>query len=282
MNTHTSHIQKTLGSDNSSVSVVSDLLQLPERTILSNQRSLPTLISESEVYNTTDREDSDEHKETINQSQREWASKHAVHLSKKQSNVCCGNFSCRHVLIVVTTSIIGCLAIIALILANVLLYSILPTLCKLFITKSKCYKYFIIFVWSSRFPKCELQYISLTVVFAVLVQNSVNQSNSTQTIKYANYCGGVSSYTLWTIYFTSGITTYIDTRVCTFNSTPLYFTTILGYSLHDNIVSNNAIYGPTQLGFSIYIRPYSYWSSSLMYNYSQIYKWNVSWVGIDY
>ena len=74
----------------------------------------------------------------------------------------------------------------------------------------------------------------------------------------------------------------IDTRNCTFNSTPLYFTTILGYDLHNNIVSNNAIYGPTRLGFTIYIRPYSYWNSSLMYDYSQIYEWNVSWVGIYY
>ena len=131
LNTHTSHIQKSSKIDMPKVCVVSSSLQLPEKKISNNQRLLRTLINESEVYNTTDRLDTDVHRETINQSQRDRTSKHAVYLSEKQSSVCCGNFSCRHVLIFFTTSLVGCLAIAALILPNLLLYSILPTLCKL-------------------------------------------------------------------------------------------------------------------------------------------------------
>ena len=110
----------------------------------------------------------------------------------------------------------------------------------------------------------------------------MNHSNFIEPIKYANHCGGEAPYTRWNIYFTLAINMFIDARNCTFNSTPLYFCTIIVYGLHNNIVSNNAICGPTQLGFSIYIRQYNYWNASLMYNYSQIYKWNVTWLGIEY
>lgn len=75
----------------------------------------------------------------------------------------------------------------------------------------------------------------------------------------------------------------VNTRNCSFNTTPLYYTSILGSNTHTDLTGNNAIYFASSLTtFNIYVRSYSRWTTSVLMNYSQIEKWNVSWIGINY
>lgn len=202
----------------------------------------------------------------MNQRGRTWMPKHHVNSVEDKSCLYCNNFPRRHLVLVLIAVILGCITILGLILPNVFLYLMLPTLCK------------------------HLQSFSVDVIYHfwlmnisfVLVQRPVNQSNFTKSVQYANHCGGEAPYTRWNVYVDLAINMFIDARNCTFNSTPLYFCTIIGYGLHNNIMSNNALYSPSRLGFSIYVRPYIYWNASLMLNYSQIYRWNVTWIGIEY
>jgi len=77
----------------------------------------------------------------------------------------------------------------------------------------------------------------------VLVQTPVNQTNLTESITYAKHCGGISSYTQW-IYYISAPAIYmqINTINFSFNSTPLYYTSIIGNSVRSDFTGYDAIY----------------------------------------
>jgi hypothetical protein len=74
----------------------------------------------------------------------------------------------------------------------------------------------------------------------------------------------------------------IDTSNCNFNSTPLYFTSITGDSVHWRLTGYGAIYVPSQNSFTIYASSYNYPNSTQLLSFSQIYQWNVSWFGLYY
>lgn len=109
----------------------------------------------------------------------------------------------------------------------------------------------------------------------------MNQTNSSVSAKEAYYCTGVSSYLLWQLFSTDGITMTIDTSSCNFNSTPLYFTSINGTSEHWDLGGYSAIYSPTRNSFTIYARPLIAWNNTVVLGYSQTYQWNVEWFGIS-
>jgi hypothetical protein len=116
----------------------------------------------------------------------------------------------------------------------------------------------------------------------VLVQTTVNQTNLTEPITYAKHCGGVSSYTQWNYYtgVPPGIYMNIDTSNCSFNNTPLYYTSILGNNLVTYFIGYDAIYSATNTIFTTYIHSYDGWSSAQMLNCSQSQQWNLTWIGI--
>jgi len=74
----------------------------------------------------------------------------------------------------------------------------------------------------------------------------------------------------------------INTANCTFNTTPWYYTSILGNTVLSDLTGYDAIYSATNTLFTIYIRSYSGLNSAQMLNYSQTDKWNVSWIGVRY
>ena len=71
----------------------------------------------------------------------------------------------------------------------------------------------------------------------------------------------------------------IDTSNCTFNSTPLYFTSIAGDG-HWVLIGYGAIYSPTRSSFTIYARSTLDANNSITLSASVTYKWNVNWFGI--
>ena len=93
-------------------------------------------------------------------------------------------------------------------------------------------------------------------------------------------CAGVSPYTLWQVYSTSGIFMNVNTSNCHFTTTPMYFTSIAGTGDHWNLVSHNAIYVSTSTSFRIYIRALASWSTSMLMNSSATNIWDVNWVGL--
>ena len=72
----------------------------------------------------------------------------------------------------------------------------------------------------------------------------------------------------------------IDTSNCTFNSTPLYFTSIAGNGLHWTLVGYGAIYSATQSSFRIYARSTIDANNAITLSASVTFQWNVNWFGI--
>ena len=115
-----------------------------------------------------------------------------------------------------------------------------------------------------------------------LGQIQLNQTNSSLTTKKSYYCSGVSSYTLWTQYSSTAITMNIDTSNCSFNSTPLYFTSVDGIGDHYDLIGYTAIYTAKNDSFKVYARSFMTYNSSsaAMLTASQIKQWCVNWFGI--
>ncbi|CAF3719851.1 unnamed protein product [Rotaria socialis] len=141
--------------------------------------------------------------------------------------------------------------------------------------------------------------ITIAIVFAVYIklqsytndssqtaattdQTQANSNNTNVTTAEAYYCAGISSYTNWQLYSTSGITMNIDTSNCSFPSTPSYFVSISGTSSHWLLAGYTAIYFPTNISFTIYARPLIVWSNTYMLNNAQTCLWNINWFGISY
>lgn len=113
-----------------------------------------------------------------------------------------------------------------------------------------------------------------------LAQIPSNQPNSSDSTQRPYYCSRISSYTLWTTYSDTGITMNIDTSNCTFNSTPLYFTSIAGISSHWDLIGYGAIYSATPSSFMIYARSFSGLNSTVLLTLATARQWNVNWFGI--
>ena len=101
------------------------------------------------------------------------------------------------------------------------------------------------------------------------------------TMKVSYYCSGVSPYTLWNTYYTNGLTMKINTSQCNFSSTPLYFTSLGGISLHYVVGGYTAIYSPTKNSFEIFATSWSAaFPYTVLFDNSNVEKWNVNWFGI--
>jgi hypothetical protein len=73
----------------------------------------------------------------------------------------------------------------------------------------------------------------------------------------------------------------IDTTSCRFQDTPTYFTSITGIAGHYLLVGINAIYEPTQYGFSINVHSTNNESADTLMAWSAEYRWNVNWFGFS-
>jgi len=109
-----------------------------------------------------------------------------------------------------------------------------------------------------------------------------NQTDITQPKVYANYCGGVSSYTNWAGYLpgTQGIHVSVSTINCSFSTTPRYYASIQGEKLHTDFTGYSNVYVPSPNGFIIYMYSYQGFNVEQFLNYSQTEQWNISWVGV--
>jgi hypothetical protein len=101
------------------------------------------------------------------------------------------------------------------------------------------------------------------LTFVFLDQTQINQTNSSIAAKQNNYCAGISPYaSIWQLYSTDGIMMNIDTSNCSFNSTPLYFTSVSGISSHWGLADYGAIYVPTTNSFLIFARSLVGWNNT--------------------
>ena len=80
---------------------------------------------------------------------------------------------------------------------------------------------------------------------------------------------------------TAAITMDINTSNCTFNSTPMYFTSLGGTGLQYFVGGYTAIYTPNKESFKIYTMPDNAYNNTVLLNYSQTYQWDVNWFGIS-
>jgi hypothetical protein len=74
----------------------------------------------------------------------------------------------------------------------------------------------------------------------------------------------------------------IDTSICNFSSTPLYFTSMAGITVHWILTGYGAIYSPTKNAFRIYGQSASITNGTQLLSYSQTDQWSVNWFGLSY
>ena len=113
-----------------------------------------------------------------------------------------------------------------------------------------------------------------------LVQTSVVQVNSSATNSHPYLCGNAASYTLWTLFSSNGITMTINTTICSFKSTPLYFSSMTGMANHWVAIGYTAIYYASPNGFTVYVRAVYYPNSTQLLAAAQQYQWSINWCGI--
>ncbi|CAF2081131.1 unnamed protein product [Rotaria magnacalcarata] len=124
---------------------------------------------------------------------------------------------------------------------------------------------------------------STTSVTTTTTTTTTTTATTTQSwCKPPCICAGVSSYSLWLQYSTSGMYMNIDTSSCHFNQTPTYITSIDGTNAHFDLVGHNAIYVYTSTSFRIYVTSRSGLTPATMLSYAASYAWNVNWVGMYY
>lgn len=122
-------------------------------------------------------------------------------------------------------------------------------------------------------------YLMLPIIFQI---RTTNQTNVTQLNISRTHCGGVSSYKQWQNYSVGSNTIFMEiiTSSCSFPKTPVYYTSIDGSNLHTDFSGYSSIYTAQTTSFSIYMRNIEGYTVEQMWNYSQIEKWNISWIGV--
>jgi hypothetical protein len=94
-----------------------------------------------------------------------------------------------------------------------------------------------------------------------------------------NACGDISPVTRWQRTARDDqIMMCIDTSVCRFQGTPMYFTSITGGVGHYLLTGINAVYEPTNNTFSIYVHSIDGASADTLMARSA--QWSVNWFGL--
>lgn len=93
-------------------------------------------------------------------------------------------------------------------------------------------------------------------------------------------CAGVSPFTSWQYYATSGIFMDVNTTKCRFDRIPSYYTSITGTTNHWQLTGYSAIYSGTSTSFRVYMRNSAGWTGTSMLTFAASYQWNISWVGM--
>ena len=92
-------------------------------------------------------------------------------------------------------------------------------------------------------------------------------------------CGGVSPVTCWKrTERDDQIRMDVDTSYCRFQYTPLYFTSITGGVGHYLLTGVNAIYEPTNNGFTIYVHSIDGANANTLMARSA--QWKLQWIGL--
>ncbi|CAF0807628.1 unnamed protein product [Adineta ricciae] len=119
-----------------------------------------------------------------------------------------------------------------------------------------------------------------TTASSVAIQTSAAQVNSSPPNSHPYLCGNAASYTLWTLFSPDGITMTINTTICSFTSTPLYFSSMTGITNHWITTGYTAIYYASQNGFTVYARAVYNLNSTQLLAAAQQYQWSINWCGI--
>ena len=95
-----------------------------------------------------------------------------------------------------------------------------------------------------------------------------------------NTCGGVSPVTRWSrTERDDSIRMVIDTSNCRFDNTPLYFSSIVGGVGHYLLTGINAIYDPSNNGFTINVRSIDGATADTLMSRSA--QWRLQWFGVQ-
>lgn len=109
-----------------------------------------------------------------------------------------------------------------------------------------------------------------------------NQSHSSELPRYRRHCSGVSLGSMWQINSTFVITMVVNTTICNFTDTPLYFLSIGGKAVnsHTCLIGHNAIYLPTNQTFQIYaMSTFNPTLATTLVTSAAMHGWNVNWIG---
>ncbi|CAF4403209.1 unnamed protein product, partial [Rotaria magnacalcarata] len=97
---------------------------------------------------------------------------------------------------------------------------------------------------------------------------------------YTCQCTGASSSSLWRIYDPNTITMDINITNCSLSEMPVYFTGLVGTSMHSIAVGYNAIYSSTINFFRVFAYSMQGQNSTTMLSYAQANAWSLNWFGM--
>ena len=128
--------------------------------------------------------------------------------------------------------------------------------------------------------KGEETYIKFEIVFQIEHAGPIHQTKILSPNISVKHCASVTPSSQWRVHAIHEITMYVNTSICKFNKTPTYYTSGTGINLHDRGTGIHALYSPSKNGFSLYRRWIQNGFLLEMLNVSQIYEWNVNWIGL--
>lgn len=143
----------------------------------------------------------------------------------------------------------------------------------------------LLFLLMNETSKQERNTMTLFYSFFFLAINesqSLDQSQNTESLGYRNYCMGTSPGSMWQVNATYTMTMIVDTTICNFTDTPLYFLSVGNAVSYDHwcLTGENAIYFPTKQSFQIYGQSTcSLVPAATLASEAVTLEWDVNWIG---
>ena len=93
-------------------------------------------------------------------------------------------------------------------------------------------------------------------------------------------CGSTNSDgTGWENHYAFAVTIPIDTSECSFSSTPMYFTSLVGAGSHYDTTGATSIYSPTPTDFRVYVKDPQ--GDEITPAFADEMDWHIEWCGVE-
>ena len=131
---------------------------------------------------------------------------------------------------------------------------------------------------------CGILMLSIVILPSIFVYiyapKYVAPTTVTTPSTFTNHCASVSSKDNWQLNDTTTLKMTVDTSICQFSTTPLYFISVAGTGSHFCLTGYGGIYESTKSSFKIYAKSTcNYWNGTDFLNAAYSNAWDINWMG---